>query len=209
MQQNVCILLILCILVCLLAGCRQTTTAPTDQSITAATTGSSTSHPTRTDSHPKTSITVIPTTSKTTKQYQNNCRLTVRGVDISTEHYVNLTIIDEYTWRAELPMIAISQGIGAKTHWLSDTREEVTYRDNTIVFDEETSDFGLPPIYPGNIVIRKLVDGEMIVDKASLVWFLECWGWRIDVHYETKTIEVRVLTSEERENLQLLYPDIF
>ena len=201
MQQNVCILLILCILACLLAGCRQTTTAPTDQSITAATTGSSTSQPTNTDDRPKTSITAIPTTSKTTKQYQNNCTLIVDGKDITQGHYVSATIIDrdEYIVYTELPLVAVLEATGWSARCLNDTQIEVAYQDTTVVLDKEHKNFNMP--YPNAIAgvngppkVRKLVDGEMIVDGGSLMLsFLAgefCGEWRGDFDMDSRVINI-------------------
>ncbi len=162
------------------------------------------------------------TTPPTTKMTEydtrnNNCELIVNGRDITAEVYVNLieSVVDGKTvLDAEIPITAIVRECGGNVEWRG-TEVILTYNGNERVFDTAKQNFGFLSI-PGfeqgvnGLLVRKVVDSEMVVDYATAVTNLRWWlNIMILPDYDAKIIEVvdaDVYWSDKTQNLTTATP---
>ena len=106
----------------LMVGCTKTTTVtelsendstniPSVTSATERVTVSSSASTHTTSTKTTTNLTTALTTSRENTQLQNNCRLIVKGKDITEGNYVR--IIEEHQM-AEIPLTAVMEALGAE-----------------------------------------------------------------------------------------------
>ncbi len=116
---------------------------------------------------------------------EKKCTLIVKGKDITNEAYVHIN--DEKI--SELPITAIMRELGATVQW-KDKEVIITYENNTTILDTEKSHFGimLPPGSKG--AIRKIINGEIILDASSAKQIIYPTGSKISVDYDNNIITI-------------------
>lgn len=116
----------------------------------------------------------------------DNYRLIVNGKDITEGKYI--FIYEDDT--AELPFVAVMEALGVKIDRQGDIFTFV-FEDYTLTLDIGKRDFGLP-MPPGSTkCIRKIYDGEIVIDSTSASYFIAVkMGADMKIDYNEKTVTI-------------------
>lgn len=121
---------------------------------------------------------------------KNNCRLIVKGKDITDSTYVWLVDDPNYIpnrgrpqYRAALPVVAIMEALGARVQWNGNTTATITYNGEKYFLDIAKSSLkiGTDELLigaPGGkaIIQDRVLDREIIVDEIMLLRFFQING---------------------------------
>ena len=170
MKRRLLLGIILCMVLCLGAGCAgKPTLSPTPQ----------------------------PTPTGGEKNMENNYRLIVNGQDITERVYVNLNVKERY---AELPLIAVVTALGADVQWQSETKATITFEGKMYFLDipaktlfDEDMNISLLQLAPGSGhgEYYKILDGELIVDSDTMLYLISYrMGAMIRYDFEEKIVTI-------------------
>ena len=113
---------------------------------------------------------------------QDQCRLIVNGKDITQSAYIS---IDYSVYTAEIPVLAIFRELGydAQMQYVEETDSYIALIDQkTILLDTQYDDYGLPA-WRSTKYVRRMQDGDFIVDSRSLVNSVY-WQYNIDINVD-------------------------
>ena len=116
----------------------------------------------------------------------NNCKLYVKGREITSKSYV---WISHQNRNSELPLLAILNELGADISWENEHIVSIKIEETIVNIDTEMDDFGIT-VPPGTTsAVRKIVNGEIIMDGDSVnVLLKHIAGINVVVDYETSVI---------------------
>lgn len=181
----------------LMVGCTKTTTVtvlsendstniPSVTSATERVTVSSSASTHTTSTKATTNLTTALTTSRENTQLQNNCRLIVKGKDITEGNYVR--IIEEHQM-AEIPLTAVMKELGAEVEWKG-KKVTITHNGYQRVIDTTQQAFGMPRPPCSAYCCRKMIDGEVVIDSVSAGGMIRWMGAQISINVDEKIIEI-------------------
>lgn len=118
----------------------------------------------------------------------NPCILIVNEKEMNS---VGLALINKQYKYAEIPLIAVMHELGANIEWQNINTAVITYKEKTLTLDTQKQDFGLT-IPPGTIkAVRKMVDGEVIVDTVSIAGIIKhMMEGKISIDYEKGIVNI-------------------
>ncbi len=123
------------------------------------------------------------------KYKDNNCKLIVKGKDITTQCYVH---IDENNRGAEIPITAIAIELGAKVEWKDSSEVEIGYGERKISFDIAESHFGHVRMPGSKFYVRKVVGNEIVVDNETAQYRLSyLMNAMIEIDFDNRIITVQ------------------
>jgi len=130
----------------------------------------------------------------------SDCKLIVNGVDITEGCFLRIFWDDYY---AEVPVLKIFEALGAEVirepGLITDTEViTVNYNDYSLVLDTQKEDFGLKKPEWMDKYVRRVVNGEPIVDTRSVSALLyHVFDAEIQINYAESTIHITSLDPSE------------
>ena len=152
------------------------------------TNNTSTASPTPTQSESK--------TNTGDDKMDNNCKLIVKGKDITAGNHVKLNYEKKY---AELPLTAVIKELGAKVEWQSKTTAKITFGGKVYILDTtkksllaDGSTFNLIIPAPGSTLYCQAIDNEFILDSVNLKSVVLMMGTTImiKIDYEKANVSI-------------------
>lgn len=135
-----------------------------------------------------------PSESTVDNKTYGNCRLIVKGKDITAGNYVYLhEKTREFSVDADIPVTAILRELGATVEWQDGTKVVIThsaFHNGQMILDTSIPDFGifLPP--GGTYSVRKIFNNEIVMDYCSAGGKIKLLGVSFDFDHENKIIEI-------------------
>lgn len=121
-------------------------------------------------------------------QMNNNCKLIVKGKDITSASYVYL---DEVNHDVEIPLTAVVKALGAKVRWENKTTVIITFDGDDFILDIAKQDFGLPLPPGATHFARKIIGKEVVIDSTSATGLISHWmGAKIKIDFDKKIVEI-------------------
>lgn len=200
---------IACLLICLMfflliTGCteniEQSEVDLTDRSIRTTnsisgdltTTADLTTAPSTSTSKPETT-----TSAGDEKEMDNECRLIVKGEDITAENYVKLNYDYRY---AELPLIAIVRALGAEVEWQNKVTAIIKFEGKDYILDttkgtliEVGGSFNMLAVSPGSRhgTHYQVIENEFVIDSDSAKLLINnIMGATIKINFDEKIVEI-------------------
>ena len=175
MLKKLFIFLVVCGFVFIVAGCTGDSSELTDNGSTASSTQNNTGE----------------------DNMNNDCKLIVKGKDITSENYINLNYEKHY---AEIPLTAVMKELGAKVEWQSNTTAEITFDGKNYTLDttkgtliEEGSSFNVLTVAPGSThgIFYQVIGDEFIIDSDSAkMLIINIMGAKINIDYNNKIVSI-------------------
>ncbi|MBQ6839230.1 MAG: hypothetical protein IJO45_00880 [Oscillospiraceae bacterium] len=124
------------------------------------------------------------------------------------EYIVNSDLqINHDQWYAELPLLTVMDALGAEivveqgnvinTHMIT-----ITFNGYSFTFNTEEKDFGLEKVYWLDRSVRRMKDGELIIDSRSVsAMMYHAWNVDISIDYAESvvSIDTRDLSTPEED----------
>lgn len=187
----------------IVAGCTgDTTTLPltSDESTAVSTlTRSSENSPTDVPSELTDNGSTASSTQNNTGEdnMNNDCKLIVKGKDITSGNYINLNYEKRY---AEIPLTAVMKELGAKVEWQSNTTAEITFGGKDYALDttkgtliEDGGTFNILTAAPGSThgIFYQVIGDEFIIDSDSAkMLIINMMGAKISIDYDNKIVSI-------------------
>lgn len=133
---------------------------------------------------------------QTQAPYNTNCKLVVKGKEISTP-YIHM---DHEKHCVEIPWGTVICALGGSAEWQNENVLVLKYADWVMSIDASEVDFGFPPMPGGTNYVRKVVDGEIIMDSDQVGYTLRYHGISLDIDYEHSVIFVDDLLEDNSVN---------
>jgi hypothetical protein len=143
--------------------------------------------------------TASPTTNNTgdDKNMDNNCKLIVKGKDITSGNHVSLNYENRY---AELPLTVVMKELGAKVEWQGQTTAKITFGGKDYTLDtikgtlvEVGGTFNVLMVAPGTThgIFYQVIGEEFIIDSDSAkMLIINMMGAKISIDYDKKIVSI-------------------
>ena len=121
------------------------------------------------------------------KKYINHCTLIINGKDCSNSCYAD---VDKENKQAVISFSYIAKELGATVEQEGDNIT-ISYGEDDFSVDLQRSDFGIWFLPGKQNNVRRVIDGEVIVDAPSVeAWLYNVLGATITVDYEKSEIVI-------------------
>ncbi len=115
-----------------------------------------------------------------------NAVININDKDVSDTCYV---YINKEAKTAEFAITSIMKEIGATVTW-NDERAIISKDNLTLVLDISLSDFGLPQTPDSSHYVRKVINGEIVLDRESANPFIRAAGYSLKINYNSGIINI-------------------
>ncbi len=115
-----------------------------------------------------------------------NATVILNGKDITSTCYAS---VDKDKKTAEIALTSIMKELG-KTVTTEENKITMQRENGEIVFDTALPDFGLPRVPDSAFFVRKIVNGEVVVDRTSANPFVREAGYSIKINYDSAIIHI-------------------
>ena len=136
-------------------------------------------------------------TSGGDKKVDTNCKLFVRGEDISAEHYVAINMEKRY---AVLPFTAVVEALGAKIEWESETTAMIIIDHEEYLLNVDENSLTMPGSVFNFLGVQggathgsyyQVIEGEFVVDSDSMLLLLyRAMGAKISINYDALIVSI-------------------
>ncbi len=117
---------------------------------------------------------------------KGNVKVYIDDKDATDVCYV---YVNEKLKTSELAITSIMKEIGASVTW-NEERAIISKDNLTLVLDISTPDFGLPKNPDSSHYVRKVINGEIVLDRESANPFIRAAGYSIKINYETGIVNI-------------------
>ena len=100
----------------------------------------------------------------------------------------------------EIPWGTVICALGGSAEWQNENVLVLKYADWVMSIDASEVDFGFPPMPGGTNYVRKVVNGEIIMDSDQVGYTLRYHGISLDIDYEHSVIFVDDLLEDNSVN---------
>ena len=115
-----------------------------------------------------------------------NAKIRINDKDITDVCYAN---VHKDAKNAEIAITSLFKELGA-TVITDGNVVTITYGNKEIVFDTLLADFGLPRAPDSSHHVRKLVNGEIVIDRVSTNSFIREAGYSVKINYDSAIIDI-------------------
>ena len=117
---------------------------------------------------------------------KGNVTVNIGDRDVTDSCYV---YVNEKTKTSELAITSIMKEIGASVTW--DEERAIISKDSlTLVLDISTPDFGLPKNPDSSHYVRKVITGEIVLDRESANPFIRAAGYSVKINYDSGIVNI-------------------
>lgn len=117
---------------------------------------------------------------------KGNVKVYIDDKDATDSCYV---YVNEKLKTSELAITSIMKEIGASVTW-NEERAIISKDNLTLVLDISTPDFGLPKNPDSSHYVRKVINGEIVLDRESANPFIRAAGYSVKINYETGIVNI-------------------
>ena len=117
---------------------------------------------------------------------KGNVKVYIDDKDATDSCYV---YVNKETKTSELAITSIMKEIGASVTW-NEERAIISKDNLTLVLDISTPDFGLPKNPDSSHYVRKVINGEIVLDRESANPFIRAAGYSVKINYETGIVNI-------------------
>lgn len=117
---------------------------------------------------------------------KGNVKVYIDGKDVTDNCYV---YVNEELKTSDLAITSIMKEIGASVTW-NEERATISKDNLTLILDISTPDFGLPKNPDSSHYVRKVINGEIVLDRESANPFIRAAGYSVKINYETGIVNI-------------------
>lgn len=117
---------------------------------------------------------------------KGNVTVNIDGKDVTDICYV---YVNKERKTSELAITSIMKEIGASVTW--EEERAIISKDNlTLVLDISTPDFGIPQNPDSSHYVRKVINGEIVLDRESANPFIRAAGYSVKINYDAGIVNI-------------------
>ena len=117
---------------------------------------------------------------------KGNVKVYIDDKDATDVCYV---YVNEKLKTSELAITSIMKEIGASVTW-NEERAIISKDNLTLVLDISTPDFGLPKNPDSSHYVRKVINGEIVLDRESANPFIRAAGYSVKINYDEGIVNI-------------------
>lgn len=116
-----------------------------------------------------------------------NAIININDKDVSDTCYA---YINKDAKNSEFAITSVMKEIGASVIWEGESTVTIKKDSLSLVFDISVPDFGLPKNPDSSHYVRKVIDGEIVIDRESANPFIRAVGYSVKINYELGIINI-------------------